>query len=286
MKLNNRQHLGSLLLPLACPAVLLAAWEIIGRVRFHIAPVLAAVGFERSLIPDFSFLLPLSEILPKLVWLFISGEIYPFLWDTAWRSTVGFAIAALLGVTIGIPLGLSRRSERLFLPTVDALRTVPPVALLPVIILFFGIDHAMKIAFIFIGGIWPVVINTAHAVKSVDPMYLKVAYNSGYKPRSILRRVILPASMPGIFTGLKISLSISVILSIVGEMMIGNSGLGFFLNYSKRNFDYDEMFAAILIIAVLGWLMNLAIHRIDRHILAWYYRNHEVQMEYHHPWEA
>jgi len=268
------------LTPFICPVILLIIWEIVGQLRLHIAPFLTSLGYSPLGIPDFSFLLPISIIFPKFFKLLISGIILPYLWDTTWRSLIGFVLASLVGVTVGIPLGLSKRAEELFLPTVDAVRTIPPVALLPLIILFFGIDHSMKVAFIFVGSIWPVLVNTAQSVKSVDPMYIKVAFNSGHSNRSTLFRVIIPSSLPGIFAGLRISLSISVILSIVSEMMAGNTGLGFFLNYSKRNFDYDDMFSAIIVIAILGWLLNMAIHRIDRHVLSWYYHSRDNQLEY------
>lgn len=268
------------LTPFICPVILLIIWEIVGQLRLHIAPFLTSLGYSPLGIPDFSFLLPISIILPKFFKLLISGIILPYLWDTTWRSLIGFVLASLVGVAVGIPLGLSKRAEELFLPTVDAVRTIPPVALLPLIILFFGIDHSMKVAFIFVGSIWPVLVNTAQSVKSVDPMYIKVAFNSGHSNRSTLFRVIIPSSLPGIFAGLRISLSISVILSIVSEMMAGNTGLGFFLNYSKRNFDYDDMFSAIIVIAILGWLLNMVIHRIDRHLLSWYYRSRDNQLEY------
>ena len=124
------------------------------------------------------------------------------------------------------------------------------------------------------------IINTAQAVKSVDPMYLKVSYNAGHSSKFTLRKVILPASLPGIFAGIKISLSISVILSIVSEMMVGNTGLGFFLNYSKRNFEYDTMFSTIIFIALLGWILSMIINKIDYRLLAWYYKSRDSQMGY------
>jgi len=262
------------------PAIILFVWELIGQVRMHIAPLLLWIGFDHNSMPDFSFLLPVSAIIPNFFNLIISGVILPYLYDTVWRSLVGFLFASVFGILIGIPIGLKRRNEELLLPTVDALRTIPPVALLPVIILLFGIGHSMKIVFIFIGSIWPVIINTAQAVKSVDPMYLKVSYNAGHSSRFTLRRVILPSALPGIFAGVKISLSISVILSIVSEMMVGNTGLGFFLNFAKRNFEYDTMFSTIIFIALLGWALNKIINAIDHKLLAWYYKSRESQMGY------
>lgn len=276
----NKSQISSKLTPLLCPIILLILWEIIGQIRLEIKPFLINLGCSPEGIPDYSFLLPVSIVFPKFLSLLFSGVILPYLWDTTWRSLIGFILASIVGIVIGIPLGLSKRAEDLFYPTVDAVRTIPPVALLPLIILFFGIDHSMKIAFIFIGSIWPVLVNTAQSVKGVDPMYIKVAYNSGHSNRSTLYRVIIPSSFPGIFAGLRISLSISVILSIVSEMMAGNTGLGFFLNYSKRNFDYDDMFAAIIVIALLGLLLNMAIHRVDKYVLSWYYRSRANQLEY------
>lgn len=271
--------------PLLCPITFLLVWELVGQFRLHLKPFLISLSFSPQHVPDFSFFLPISDIALTFFGLFFSGEIFSYLWDTTWRSVSGFSLAAVFGFLFGVPLGLNNRAERFFLPSVDAARTLPPIALLPVLILFFGIDNMMKVIFIFLGGIWPVLINTAHAVKSVDPMFFKVAFNSGHSRRSILWRVVFPASLPGIFTGLKVSLSISVILAIVSEMLIGNTGLGFYLNYSKRNLEYDDMFATLFVIAILGWFLNGLINLADRRILFWFYRSRAAQMEYHHPWK-
>ncbi len=270
------------LIAFAVPFLLLAVWEFVGQCGDQIAPFLVSLGYDATRVPDFSFLQPVSKIIPRLCVLVQTGEILPYFWDTTRRSGVAFLLAIGCGVSLGIILGLKRSAEALLLPTVDALRTLPPVALLPMLILFLGIDDPMKIAFAFFGGVWPVVISTAMAVKSVDPVYLKVAINSGHGPFCILRRVIMPAALPGIFTGAKISLSITVILSVVCEMLIGNSGLGFYLNYAKRNLAYEDMFACIIAIALLGWSANSLLHLADRLLLSWYYGSREAQMVDHH----
>lgn len=248
--------------------------------RLEIAPFFVAIGFNGSNVPDLSFLLPVSDIIPEFLDLIKTGEILPYLWSTSWRSGVGFLLSTAAGFIFGTIIGLNKQAETFLMPSVDAARTLPPIALLPVIILFFGIDNTMKIVFIFIGGLWPVVINTALAVKSVDPMYIKVGFNSGHSHRSIFWRVIFPASLPGIFAGLKISLAICIILSIVCEMLAGNTGLGFFLNYAKRNFDYDTMFATLFLIALLGWFFNGLINLADKRILSWYYSSRDAQIKF------
>lgn len=270
------------LLPIVCPLLLLAAWEAFGQLRGHLGPVLVSLGCEPARVPDFSFLQPVSAVIPRLYELFATGEILPYLWDTTWRAGVAFFAAAIVGVSLGLLLGLRRLAEELLLPTVDALRTIPPVAALPVIILFFGIDDLMKVVFVFMGGVWPVLISTARATKSVDPIYLKVAINSGHSRFCTLRRVVIPAALPGIFTGLKVSLSISIILAVVSEMLVGNTGLGFHLNYSKRNLAFDDMFASIIVIALLGWVANGVLAAADRRLLAWHYRSRDAQMADHH----
>lgn len=285
MNQNAVQKINNRLVPLICPGIFLLIWEMVGHYRLELNPLLISMGCRADRVPDFSFLLPVSNIAPAFYRLFLSGEILPYLWATTWRSGIAFLLAALIGVAAGVPLGLSKRTERLLIPSVDAARTVPPVALLPVLILFFGIDDPMKIVFIFVGGVWPVILNSARAVKSVDPMYIKVAFNSGHDSLAVLRRVVIPASLPGIFTGLKVSLSICVILSIVSEMMVGNTGLGFFLNYAKRNLEYDTMFATIFVIAILGWILNGLVNELDRRVLFWYYQSRDVQMEHHNTWK-
>jgi NitT/TauT family transport system permease protein len=274
------------LFPFIPPIFIFILWEIFGRLRFDIPQFLISLGFDKNHVPDFSFLLPISDIIPKFISLFGSGEIFPYIADTAMVTCIGFLLAGIFGILFGLWVGLSKRAEKLFFPSIDAMRSVPPIALFPVIILFFGIENTMKIIFIFFGAIWPIIINTVHGVKSVDPMYIKVSHNLGHSSKTTLWRVIFPSSLPGIFTGLNISLSISLILAIVCEMLIGNRGLGFFLNYSKRNFDYDEMYATIFIIAIMGWLLNKLFILLDKKILNWYYESKDAQLEYHHKGEA
>ncbi len=276
MKLNKKSFRAFYL-----PIGILILWELLGQARYYIEPSLIWFGFNPDNIPEYSsFFLPVSKIFPQFIKIIIDGTILEYFWDTLWRSIVGFVLATICGIFIGIPIGIKKKNEELLLPTIDALRTIPPVALLPLIILLFGIDDSMKIVFIFIGSIWPIIINTAQAIKSVDPMYLKVSDNAGHSAKFKLRRVIIPASLPGIFAGIKISLSISVILSIVGEMMIGNTGLGYYLNYAKRNFEYDTMYATIIIIAMLGFALNRIINALDYKLLSWYYKSRDAQLDY------
>ena len=259
--------------PLLFPLLLLIIWELSGRFNFVFSDFLTFVGFEKHRVPDFSFIIPVSDVVMKLVEMIISGEVLPYLWDTTWRTTVGFIISGLLGTSIGFFLGVRRSAEILFYSTIDGIRSIPPIALLPLFILFLGIEDTMKIGFIIFGAVWPIVLNTFYGVKGINTTYLKVAKNLGHSNRFIFKNVIFPLSLPSIFTGLKISLSISLILSIVVEMIAGNSGLGWLINYSNRNFDFDEMYGAIILVALLGWLLNMLLNIIDSRWLDWYYKS-------------
>lgn len=257
--------------PVVVPAVLLVLWEVSARGSGTILDLFVLAGVPRASLPDLSFFLPASRVFPHFVALFTEGEIAPYLFDTTWLTLVSFLISGVVGVIIGIPIGLSLRLERILYPTVDALRSIPPIALLPLMILFFGIEERMKILFISFGAIWPVVVSAAAALKGIETLWVKVALNCGHSRWYIFVHVMLPAALPQIFPGLRISLSISLILSIVCEMLTGNSGLGHFLNYCKRNFEFGNMFATIIIIALLGWVLNAVFAFYDRKILKWHY---------------
>ncbi len=259
--------------PFLVPVGFFLVWEALARGHGQLAALLAENGMPRSSFPDFSFLSAPSVVFATLIRFFLSGTILPFLWDTVWRTLVGFVIGAFFGVAVGVPIGMSRRLEAYMLPTVDALRSLPPIAILPLFILFFGIHDQMVISFVAFGAAWPATVNTVAAVRNIEPLWIKVARNLGHGARSVFFNVITPAALPGVATGLRISLSFALILGIVAEMLIGNAGLGHLLNYSKRNFDYPEMLACIIVIGLLGWLLNYLFALVDGFFLRWYYES-------------
>ena len=257
------------------PILLLGLWELLSRNHGILNVIYELCGYSKEKIPDFTFILPISSILFSLWEMLQTKEFYSLLGNTLWVLFSAFVLALILGVTIGSVIGLRKRLEKYLFSTVDALRSVPPIALLPLFILFLGIDNQMKIAFVLFGGVWPVLINTFFGIRDIDPIYLKVTKNLQLSKSNTLFKVIYPLALPAIFTGIKISLSLCLILTIVCEMLIGNKGIGFLINVSKRNGDYDAMFAGILVVAIIGWLINKIFKYADQHFLKWYYQKQQ-----------
>ena len=259
----------SLIVPLA----LLCLWEVLARNHVILETVYSLFGYSKEKIPDFPFISSVSQILSSLSVMVQKREFYSLLGNTLMVLSLSFSLSLILGVLGGSIIGLSRKIEGYVFSTVDALRSVPPIVLLPLFILFLGIDDSMKIAFVLFGGVWPILINTFFGIRNIDPIYLKVARNLQLSKRNMITRVIFPLALPAIFTGIKLSLSLCLILTIVCEMSIGNKGLGFLINISKRNGEYHDMFAGILVVAIVGWLINKLFKYVDQSFLNWYYKS-------------
>ena len=258
--------------PVIIPLLLLGSWELVSHNHSILNAIYALLGYPKARIPDFSFISPISSILSSLYSMFQTKKLYTFLGDTFLVLCIGFILALTIGIIIGSIIGLHKRLEKYSFLTIDALRSIPPIVPLPLFILFLGIDNQMKIAIVLFGGVWPILINTFFAIRDIDPIYLKVAKNLQLTKFDTLFRVIYPLASPAIFNGIKISLSLCLIITIVCEIVIGNKGIGFLINYSKRAGDYDAMFATILVIAIIGWLINVIFKYADKRLLKWYYQ--------------
>ncbi len=259
--------------PFVIPLLLVSAWEVFAHNHALLTFVYRIVGYPLAKIPDFSFLSPLSEISAAFISLITEAEFYSQIGNTLQILLTSFSIATLLGIAGGLFISLYKNSELFFISTIDALRSIPPIVLLPLFILFLGIENQMKITFVLFGGIWPILLNTYFGVKNIDPVFLKVTQNLQLKKSGKLFKVILPLSSPAIFTGIKIALSLCLILTIVCEMLIGNKGVGFLINYAKRNSEYPEMYAGIFLVAVIGFFINKFLKYVDRRFLSWYYQS-------------
>jgi len=258
--------------PLIIPLLLLGFWELASQNHSILNTIYLLCGYSKARIPDFSFLSPISSILSSLYSMSQTKEFYSLLGDTFLVLFTAFILSLIIGITIGSILGLHRRMEIYLISTIDALRSIPSIALIPLFILFLGIDNRMKIMFVLFGGIWPVLINTFFAIRDIEPICLKVAKNLQLTKSDTLFKVIYPLASPAIFTGVKICLSLCLILTIVCEMVIGNKGIGSLINFSKRSGDYDAMFAVILVVAIIGWLINIIFKYADKRLLKWYYQ--------------
>jgi ABC-type nitrate/sulfonate/bicarbonate transport system permease component len=187
------------------------------------------------------------------------------------RILAGFAIGSLIGVALGIPLGLSTRARRTAMPHIEYWRAMPPPALLPIsVILAHSIGNRQKIAFIAFFCIFPVLLNTIAGIRGIDPTLIDTARSYGIPRRERIRRIVLPAALPQIMAGLRVSLALAVIMMVLTEYFSSTNGVGYVLLISKNTFQLVPMWAAILLIGVLGYLINFVFLLVERRVLAWH----------------
>lgn len=173
--------------------------------------------------------------------------------------------ALLMGAWIG-----SRDTLRSgFAPFIDACRSIPPIALLPLFILIAGIDQTMRTVFVFQGVFWPTLIGVIAAVASCDPILVKVANNAGYTRMQALWRVKVPTALPQIAVTFRIGLGLAIVLTIVAEMLVGNQGIGAYLTYMRRSFAYPSMLAGIVYAGLTGWLLSSLLVFFENRHLNW-----------------
>jgi len=187
------------------------------------------------------------------------------------RILAGFAIGSLIGVALGVPLGLSTRARRAAMPHIEYWRAMPPPALLPIsVILAHSIGNRQKIAFIAFFCIFPVLLNTIAGIRGIDPTLIDTARSYGIPRRERIRRIVLPAALPQIMAGLRVSLALAVIMMVLTEYFSSTNGVGYVLLISKNTFQLVPMWAAILLIGVLGYLINFVFLLVERRVLAWH----------------
>ena len=186
------------------------------------------------------------------------------------RLLAGWGAAVVVGIGLGTVVGLSSTARDYLGPTVQFLRAIPPPALLPLFIVLLGIGDGMKAAVIGFGAVWPILLNTADGVASVDPLQRDTAraYRLGF--RDELLRVVLPAAAPRIFAGLRISLSIAVILMVISEMIATVNGVGFALVQAQRSFRSLDVWAAIVVLGIIGYVLNALLGLVEGRTLRWH----------------
>jgi len=199
-----------------------------------------------------------------------SGELPLDVVASLYRVVVGFAIGAGLALPLGLAMGASPRVHAWMNPLVQVLRPVPPIAYIPLAMLWFGLGNPPAVFLIAIGAFFPVLMNTIAGVRQVDGIYLRAANNLGAGKRTIFLRVILPAAVPYILSGVRIGIGTAFIVVIVAEMIAVNSGLGFRIAEAREYFWSDKVIAGMISIGVLGLLIDIGVNRLNNHLLRWH----------------
>lgn len=241
-------------LPWAVPALLVAVW--------HLA---ASVGWlNRSVFPGPADVLNVGASLIE------RGQLQHHLWVSVQRVALGFAIGASLGLVFGVVLGLSRNLRQIFDLSLQMIRTVPHLALVPLMIFWFGIGEEPRILLVALGVIFSVYINTAAGIRGVDPKLVELGRSYGLTPLQLVAKVILPGALPQILTGIRYALGVAWLTLVVAETIASREGLGFLVQDARELLRLDVIVLVILIYALAGWFCDFITRLIEARLLKWH----------------
>jgi ABC-type nitrate/sulfonate/bicarbonate transport system permease component len=214
---------------------------------------------------------PLSRIFASFAALVLSGDIPLQILASLKRAAAGYFLAAAVFIPLGILMGLFEVWRRALEIVIEMLRPIPPPVVIPVALLFFGLEDEMKIFVIFFSCAWPILLNTYDGVKNIEPLLLDTARTFGLTRRRTIWTVVLPGSLPQIMTGLRISLPITLILVVISEMVGSADGIGYFILDAQRRFRVPQMYAGMLSLAILGYALNALFEMTHRIALGWHW---------------
>ena len=241
------------LLPFAFPAFLLLTWETAARSGL----------WSPLLFP------PLEKIGRELLLFLSRPESLLEAWVSLYRALGGFALAAVVGIMVGMLMGRSKRVAVLLDPLFSGTYAVPKLALFPIFIFVFGIGSLSKVALVFLECLYPIVIMSYHGARGVNRVLLWSAQNMGATRGAALRRVVIPATAPYIFAGFRVAVPVAMIVVVITEMVSSADGLGYLVIYSLSSLRTDRMLAVVIAIALLGYLLDKAVVLARDRLIYW-----------------
>jgi NitT/TauT family transport system permease protein len=197
------------------------------------------------------------------------GQIWPDMWISGQELIYGFVLAIIFGLPVGILMGWYRRLSMALDPFVTFFYSIPRIALTPLLIIWFGIGINSKIAVVFLGAVFAILINTAAGVKNLDPALIKAARSFGATDAQLFRTVVLPGSVPFILTGLRLGLGHALTGVVVGELVAAQAGVGLMMATAGATFQTSKVFVGLVIIATTGVLLTLLLSRIEQRFQSW-----------------
>lgn len=230
--------------------------------------VIAEIGTRTGLISNLTLPRP-SAVIETLIELWRSGGLWRHLLPSLQRLLVGGALGIAAGVSLGVLIGLFSYVRAGLVPLVAALFPIPKIALLPLFVIWFGIDEMSKYALIAFGTFTPTVVATYGAVDNVDRTLIRMGQSFGLGWWSIVRKIVLPGAFPAILSGLRVSISIAIILLVAAEMLGAQYGIGSYILEAGSLYDLEKLFSGVTILSLMGLLVNFAIGRIERKFLSW-----------------
>ncbi len=242
------------LAPWVVPAVLIVAWQAASEFGWLSTRVLPA---------------PLAVV--QAAWeLARTGELWTHVWVSTWRAAVGLAVGGGLGLLLGLLTGTFRSAATLLDSTLQMVRNIPTLALIPLVILWFGIDETAKLFLVALGVFFPVYLNTFHGIRAVDPGLIEMARSYGLSGWRLYREVILPGALPSILVGVRFSLGLMWVILIVAETISAQSGIGYMTMNAREFLQTDVVLVGILLYALLGKLADVLSRGLERFWLRWH----------------
>lgn len=242
------------ILPWAVPVLLLITWQLGSTLGFIPRSVLPAPG----------------AVVASGVRLWGDGVLQQSLAVSLARVGVGFAAGALIGLLLGTIVGLSKIGEALIDRSLQAVRAIPHLALVPLMILWFGVGEEPKVVLIALGTLFPVYLNTVAGIRSVDIKLIQLGQSYGLKPLALLRKVVFPGALPGILTGIRYALGVAWLTLVIAETIASRDGLGYLAQVAREQLRYDQLVLTILLYAFAGLLADQIVRIAERFWLAWH----------------
>jgi sulfonate transport system permease protein len=237
----------------AVGALFIVAWQLV--VNAHIVSAVYLPGPDRTW--------------GALVRGFASGVLPDQLWHTVQRMLYGWLLASLVGIVLGAVIGMSRPARTYLGPTLEFLRPLPASAVIPLGIAFFGLSDGMVLGVIAFGALWPMLLATVHGFAAVEPCLYEVARALGMSRLAVIWKIALPSSLPDILGGMRLGLTVSLILAVVGEMLASRTGLGSGILLAARTFHAPDLYAGVVLLGALGYLTAQGLFALEARLLRW-----------------
>jgi len=242
------------LLPWLVPALLIGVWQLSSSAGWLSSRILPA---------------PL-DVVRAFASLAASGELWSHIWTSSQRALLGLAVGGGLGLLLGLLTGSVRFAETLLDSTIQMVRNIPALALIPLVILWFGIEESAKLFLISVAVFFPLYINTFHGIRNVDPALIEMARTYGLSGWQLYRQVILPGALPSILVGLRFSLGFMWVILIVAETISAQAGIGYMTMNAREFLQTDVVLVGILLYALLGKLADVLARLLERVWLRWH----------------
>lgn len=241
------------LLTISSPILILALWEFLSRTG----------------LADARFFPPPSEIIKTLFDMGMSGELFSHIGISLTRILAGFLLGVIPGITLGLLMGMYSPIRYFFSPLIMALMPIPTLALLPIVMIIFGIGEGSKMVIIAMSVFFPVIINTAAGVTNIESIHIDVAKNYGASAKDFFLKIALPGALPVMLEGIQMGQAIALLTIVAAEMMGANSGIGYLIWTSYKAFLLEEMYVGLILISFFGYFFSLVIRGLQAKLLPW-----------------